>query len=107
MITEEQLRELYDNEIGITLKEMEGKRLFIKWGIVAVLVVFASIVITNITYNPPMFVFIISGVVWFSFAALVAFKAQNYTQQYKKEIVGKIINTIKPDWSYDPEKTIK
>lgn len=108
MVTEEQLRQLYDTELLPSLSAMELSRRQIKWSIpvfiVSALVAFFTFDNEDISFFT---VFLPALGIAVTLAIWAGNKYLNYLDSYKKDVVGRIIELIDPEWKYDADGFIQ
>lgn len=111
MLTRDQIKELYDNQLKPQLTGMEGKRKKIKIlrrfaiaSFVTALVFFhLGLVLPTWLYFSILVLFVVVGA-FFAIKALVLY--MEYKKVFKSEVITKIVALINPDYHYDPNRCI-
>lgn len=109
MVSQENIKRLYENELKPQLEGMEKMRKFVKkWRILAIA---SGIIAFLFLSNFSTAVEIIGGIVFIAGAIYSGLKAYNtyqkYHKQFKNEVVRKVIQLINPDYQYNPNKHIE
>ncbi len=109
MITQEQIKTLYETELKPKLAGMEKMRKFVKrWRRLAIANgIVAFLLLSNCTSA----VEVIGGIVFIAGAIYSWFKSRGtynkYHTQFKNEVVRKVVHLINPAYQYNPNKHIE
>ena len=109
MRSTEQLRTLYHTELKDQLAGMEKERIRIKRLIIATAIFgFILFLILQNIYKPGIAItIVIIGIIAILAAVVYIFiKYTNYRNQFKQEVVSKIIKLINPEYQYDANRHI-
>lgn len=106
----EQLKDLYNNELLPSLKGMEDQRksirLFFSFAPV-VIIIFIFVLPFVFPYNGLIVTFVIIGILCaLTLAGIGVTKFFTYRNQFKKEVVVKVVNLINPHYYYNADKHI-
>lgn len=112
MISIEELQNLYENELKVKLAGLESKRkkvmLFMVSGIalfaLPFLVFFAMKEGNGLTNLMPLSIIVIVGAI--VLLVIGNNKKKVYRNEFKKEVVTKVVNAIDPLWNYNPNDRI-
>ena len=105
MITEEQLRQLYDTELRASLSGIERRRLEIKLlvpvGTIACLVAFYHLFFNGFNlYSIVLLPVFIGSAIW------GAYRFSIYRKKFKTEVAGRIIHLVNPEWVFEDSKFV-
>ncbi len=109
MVSQEEIKSLYETELKPQLAGMEKMRKFVKrWRRLAIA---SGIVAFLFLSNCSTAVEIIGGIVFIAGAIYSSFKAygtyKKYHKQFKNEVVRKVVQLINPAYQYNPDKHIE
>ena len=107
MKTLEELKEFYTNELSADLRQLETKRkqvmqnTLITVGMIGVVGLIVAGVMVSKGAPPPVFIFalIASAVIG---ALAFKFNSDGYKHEFKRQIIGKVVQFLNPQLSYQP-----